>query len=280
MNVKSKRVLLTTGRGIILIFFLLLVVFPLYWILNTSLKTHPEIVNAQVITLYPHTFTWDNYISLFRQLNYGRYLWNSTLVSMTAAVAVVILALLGGYAMARFKFKGKDAVIIFVLITQMVPTLLVIIPLYLWFSKMNLINTYLCMIIYYIVTNVPFCLITMRSFFERIPYTLEEASWIDGCTRMAGLIRIILPSMIPAIVAVFAFAFIGAWNELIGATIFLNTQDMWTIPVGLKSLIGKNDVKWGQLMAGAILGLLPTGIMFLFVQKYIVSGLTAGAVKE
>lgn len=280
MNAKNKRILLTAGRVLVLTFFFLLVVGPLYWILNTSMKTHQEIVNAQVITLYPHTFTWDNYLSLFQQLSYGRYLWNSLLISMVSSIAVVVLAFLGGYALARFKFRGKDTVILFVLITQMVPLLLVIIPLYLWFSKMNLINTYLCMIIYYIVANVPFCLITMRSFFERIPYTLEEASWIDGCTRMTGLVRIILPSMIPVIVAVFAFAFIGAWNELIGATIFLNTQDMWTIPVGLKSLIGKNDVKWGQLMAGAIMGLLPTGLMFLFVQKYIVSGLTAGAVKE
>ena len=162
----------------------------------------------------------------------------------------------------------------------MVPSLLVIIPLYLFFAKMKLINSYLGLFIYYVIINLPFCVITMRSFFERIPYSLEESAWIDGCGRLQGIFHIILPAMLPAIVAVFAFAFIGAWNELIGATIFLNTKDMWTVPVGLKSLVGKNDVKWGLLMSGATLGLLPTGIMFFFMQKYIVSGLTSGAVKE
>lgn len=280
MDKKLKKTVLSVGRVLLLAFFLALVIMPLYWILNTSFKTHPEIVNAQEITFFPRTFTLDNYTSLFRQLNYGRFLLNSAIISTTAALIVLILSILGGYALARYKFKGKEVSVLFILMTQMVPALLVIIPMYIIFTKMNIINTYLSLFLYYTAANLPFCLITMRSFFERIPFALEEASWIDGCTRVGGLIKIILPSMLSAIVAIFAFAFIGAWNELIGATIFINTQDMWTIPVGLKSLVGKNDIKWGQLMAGATLGLLPTGIMFLFMQKYIVSGLTSGAVKE
>ena len=119
----------------------------------------------------------------------------------------------------------------------------------------------------------------MSCFFERIAFSLEEAAWLVGCRRMQSLRKIILPVMFPGIVAVFVFAFIGAWNELIAGTIFINTPDMWTIPVGLKSLIGKYNVQWGALMAGGILALLPTGIMFIFVQKYVVEGLTAGAVK-
>lgn len=280
MKGQRKIHILSIGRGLLLTFFLLLVILPIYWIAVTSFKTHAEIVNSQHITLFPEIFTVQNYLDLFKQMDYAGYFANSVIISVVAALVVVFLALLGGYALARFKFKGKNLVIIFVLITQMVPALLVIIPLYLSYAKIGLVNTRTGMIIYYVIANIPFCLITMRSFFERIPYALEEAAWIDGCSRMEGLIRIILPSMLPAIVAVFAFAFIGAWNELIGATIFLNTENMWTIPVGLKSLVGKNDVRWGQLMAGAILGLLPTGIMFLMVQKHIVSGLTSGAVKE
>ena len=268
------------GRFVILTFFFLLVVLPIYWIVITSLKTHSEIVNAQAVTYYPHILTFQNYIDLFEQLNYGQFLTNSCIVSVTSALSVVILSLFGGYALARYEFKGKNTMVLFVLITQMVPSLLVIIPLYLFFAKMKLINSYLGLFIYYVIINLPFCVITMRSFFERIPYSLEESAWIDGCGRLQGIFHIILPAMLPAIVAVFAFAFIGAWNELIGATIFLNTKDMWTVPVGLKSLVGKNDVKWGLLMSGATLGLLPTGIMFFFMQKYIVSGLTSGAVKE
>ena len=280
MNSKTKKKLAGVVRFVILTFFFLLVVLPIYWIVITSLKTHSEIVNAQAVTYYPHILTFQNYIDLFEQLNYGQFLTNSCIVSVTSALIVVILSLFGGYAVARYEFKGKNTMVLFVLITQMVPSLLVIIPLYLFFAKMKLINSYLGLFIYYVIINLPFCVITMRSFFERIPYSLEESAWIDGCGRLQGIFHIILPAMLPAIVAVFAFAFIGAWNELIGATIFLNTKDMWTVPVGLKSLVGKNDVKWGLLMSGATLGLLPTGIMFFFMQKYIVSGLTSGAVKE
>ncbi len=280
MSSKTKKKLAGVVRFVILTFFFLLVVLPIYWIVITSLKTHSEIVNAQAVTYYPHILTFQNYIDLFEQLNYGQFLTNSCIVSVTSALIVVILSLFGGYALARYEFKGKNTMVLFVLITQMVPSLLVIIPLYLFFAKMKLINSYLGLFIYYVIINLPFCVITMRSFFERIPYSLEESAWIDGCGRLQGIFHIILPAMLPAIVAVFAFAFIGAWNELIGATIFLNTKDMWTVPVGLKSLVGKNDVKWGLLMSGATLGLLPTGIMFFFMQKYIVSGLTSGAVKE
>lgn len=280
MSSKTKKKLAGVVRFVILTFFFLLVVLPIYWIVITSLKTHSEIVNAQAVTYYPHILTFQNYIDLFEQLNYGQFLTNSCIVSVTSALIVVILSLFGGYALARYEFKGKNTMVLFVLITQMVPSLLVIIPLYLFLAKMKLINSYLGLFIYYVIINLPFCVITMRSFFERIPYSLEESAWIDGCGRLQGIFHIILPAMLPAIVAVFAFAFIGAWNELIGATIFLNTKDMWTVPVGLKSLVGKNDVKWGLLMSGATLGLLPTGIMFFFMQKYIVSGLTSGAVKE
>ena len=226
MSSKTKKKLAGVVRFVILTFFFLLVVLPIYWIVITSLKTHSEIVNAQAVTYYPHILTFQNYIDLFEQLNYGQFLTNSCIVSVTSALIVVILSLFGGYALARYEFRGKNTMVLFVLITQMVPSLLVIIPLYLFFAKMKLINSYLGLFIYYVIINLPFCVITMRSFFERIPYSLEESAWIDGCGRLQGIFHIILPAMLPAIVAVFAFAFIGAWNELIGATIFLNTKDM------------------------------------------------------
>jgi multiple sugar transport system permease protein len=245
----------------------------------TSLKTNPEIINAQKITYFPEVFTLENYISLFNMLDYSSYLYNSTIVTMLTSICVVILSILGGYGLARFKFKGKEGMLLFFLITQMIPSILVIIPLYIMFSKAGLINTRFSLFVFYMITNLPFCVITMRSFFERIPYVLEEAAYVDGCNKVQTLTKIILPVMFPGIVAVFVFAFIGAWNELIAGTIFINTPDMWTIPVGLKSLIGKYNVQWGALMAGGVLALLPTGIMFIFVQKYVVEGLTSGAVK-
>jgi len=280
MNHNIKIYFWGTGRTILLIFFFLLVVLPIYWMVITSIKTNKEIINTQEVTYFPKKITIDNYEQLFKLYNYRSMLINSLIVSTSTGLCVTILSIFGGYGLARYKFKGKDTMLLFFLVTQMIPAILVIIPLYIIFSKMGLINTRLGLFIFYLITNLPFCVITMRSFFERIPYTLEEAAHVDGCSTMSTLMRIVLPVMFPGIVAVFVFAFIGAWNELIAGTIFINTSNLWTIPVGLKSLIGKYDVKWGVLMAGGFCALLPTAIMFAFMQKYVVEGLTAGAVKE
>lgn len=280
MNRKTKRLLLGAGRFLILAFFLLAVILPIYWMVATAFKTNPEIINAQELTYYPHEFTWENFQQLFSMYNYGQMLQNSVIISVATAVCITFFSILGGYGLARYKFRGKATMLLFFLVTQMIPGILVIIPLYIIFANAGLINTRLGLFIYYLIVNMPFCVITMRSFFERIPYTLEEAAYVDGCTKLQSLLRIILPVMFPGIVAVFVFAFIGAWNELIAGTIFISTSDMWTIPVGLKSLIGKYDVKWGVLMAGGVLALLPTAIMFAVMQRFVVEGLTAGAVKE
>lgn len=280
MRRKTRKRLYMLGRALIFAFFAALVLAPIYWMFITSLKQHAEIVDAQVVTYWPKLFTWENYLALFRHFNYGTFLKNSISVSVSTAVIVTLLSILGGYAFARYKFVGKGTMMLFLLITQMIPGILVMIPSYLVFTQIKITNTHLSLLIFYVVVNLPFCVITMRSFFERTPVALEEASWVDGCTKISGLIRIVMPVMFPGIVAVFVFAFIGGWNELIAATIFLNTPDMWTIPVGLKSLIGKYDVRWGALMAGGMLALLPTALMFVFVQRFVVEGLTAGSVKE
>jgi len=280
MSPRIKRFFGGLLRVVVLTLFLLAVVLPIYWMAITSFKTNPEIINAQRLTYWPEIFTTENYIALFRLFNYGELLKNSLVVSASTGICVTLLSILGGYGLARYKFRGKDAMLLFFLVTQMIPGILVIIPLYVILSQMGLINTHVGLFIYYLIANLPFCVITMRSFFERIPYSLEEAARVDGCTKYQSLWRIVLPIMFPGIVAVFVFAFIGAWNELIAGTIFISTAEKWTIPVGLKSLIGKYNVQWGVLMAGGVLALLPTAIMFACMQKFVVEGLTAGAVKE
>lgn len=279
MNYARKRHVGNLGRALILVFFLLLVLMPIYWMAITSFKTNSEIINAQEVTYYPHEFTMDNYVQLFKLYDYKGMLFNSIVISVSTGLSITMLSIFGGYGLARYTFRGKDSMLLFFLITQMIPGILVIIPLYVIFSKLGMINTRFSLFLFYLIANLPFCVITMRSFFERIPYSLEEAAYVDGCSKMKTLFRIILPIMFPGIVAVFVFAFIGAWNELIAGTIFINTSDLWTVPVGLKSLIGKYDVKWGVLMAGGMCALLPTAIMFAFMQKFVVEGLTAGAVK-
>ena len=260
--------------------YLAFVIFPIYWMIITSFKYNTEIINAQKLTYFPEQVTLENYGQLFAMYDYGNMLKNSLIISFSSGFCVTMLSIFGGYGLARYKFKSKTLLLLFFLVTQMIPGILVIIPLYIIFSKMNIVNTRLSLFIFYLISNLPFCVITMRSFFERIPYTLEEAATVDGCTKLQTLRKIVLPVMFPGIVAVFVFAFIGAWNELIAGTIFINTPNFWTIPIGLKSLIGKYDVKWGVLTAGGVLALLPTAIMFAVMQRFVVEGLTAGAVKE
>ncbi|WP_428769457.1 carbohydrate ABC transporter permease [Treponema sp. HNW] len=280
MDHQSKKVFLHTGKIIVLGLYLAFVLFPIYWMVITSFKYNTEIINAQRLTYFPEKFTPENYNQLFSMYDYGNMLKNSLIISLSAGFCVTMLSIFGGYGLARYKFDTKTLFLLFFLVTQMIPGILVIIPLYIIFSKMNIVNTRLSLFIFYLISNLPFCVITMRSFFERIPYTLEEAATVDGCTKLQTLRKIVLPVMFPGIVAVFVFAFIGAWNELIAGTIFINTPNFWTIPIGLKSLIGKYDVKWGVLMAGGVLALLPTAIMFAVMQRFVVAGLTAGAVKE
>ena len=280
MSRKTKNAIGTTIRVLVLVFFFLLVVLPIYWIVITSFKTSGEILDLNNITFFPKDFTLENYTGLFEQFHYGVLLKNSLLVSVASALVVTVFSMLGGSSLARYKFRGKQTVVLFFLITQMIPGILVIIPLYIIFSKLGMINTHIGLFIYYVTVNLPFCVITMRSFFERIPITLEEAAKVDGCTKMQSLFKIVFPIMFPGIVSVFVFGFIGAWNELIAGSIFISTPEMWTIPVGLKTLIGKYNVEWGLLMAGGVMALIPTALMFAVMQKFIVEGMTAGAVKE
>ena len=277
---RGKKKFLFSFKAIVLTFYFLIVVFPIYWVVITSFKPSAEILDRSVITYFPHTFTTENYSTLFRMMDYGVYIKNSTIVALLTALVVTILSILSGYALSRYKFTGKGLILLFFLVIQVIPGILVLIPLYSFFAEAGLINTKFSLLVYYICGNLPFCSITMRSFFQRIPDSLEEAAMVDGCGKIQTIIKIVLPIMLPGIASVFVFGFLGGWNELIGATIFVSTAENWTIPVALKALIGKNNIEWGVLMAGGVIALLPTGILFAVMQKFVVEGITAGAVKE
>ena len=178
-----SEIFLKSGRIVVLCLYLLFVLFPIYWMVATSFKHNTEIINAQELTYFPQKFTAENYNQLFSMYDYGNMLKNSIIVSLSSAFCITMLSIFGGYGLARYQFKTKTLFLLFFLLTQMIPGILVIIPLYVIFSKINLVNTRLSLFIFYLVSNLPFCAITMRSFFERIPYTLEEAATVDGCTQ-------------------------------------------------------------------------------------------------
>ncbi len=275
----AKNVLGTTGRVAILAIFLLMVILPLYWVVITSFKTKTDIVSLD-IQYFPTNPTTENYEMLWKNSNFPTAMKNSLICGLASGFIVLIISIFGGYALARREFRGKQITVLAFLATQMIPGLLLMIPLYIIFGWLKLVDNLMGLIIFYVIINMPFCLITMRSFFERIPLSLEEAAMVDGCTKMSALFKVVLPIMFPGIVAVFVFAFTGAWNDILGGVMFIHSEELKTIPVALHSFVGKFNIEWGQMMAGATISLIPTVILFAVVQKYIVSGLTAGAVKE
>ena len=219
----SKKNFLGLGRILLFVIFLIATLFPIYWMLVTSLKNRLEIY-GDVLTLWPQKLTLDNYIQTFTNTNFLRYFANSAIVALASSIIVLIVALMGGYSFARYKFKGKNVVLISFLITQMVPVMVLLVPLFILFSKINMINSLASLIITYTVINIPFCLITMSTFFQRTPKALEEAALIDGCSRWQAVVKIIIPIMLPALVATFVFAFTGSWNELFFGIMFINNE--------------------------------------------------------
>lgn len=276
-NTAQKRIL-TIGRVLILAFFLLLVLTPIYWMLITSLKTTRDI-NTLDIQYIPKNPTTENYFSVLMTTQFLTYVKNSLIVSLSTGAIVLLVAITGGYALSRYRYKGKNTTMAAFLMTQMIPITLILIPMFIILNSINMGDTLGGLVVLYVALNVPFCVITMQGFFANIPVAIEEAAAIDGCNKFQTLWRVVLPIMLPAIIAVFIFAFIGAWNDLLGGVMFINSEAKKTIPVGLSKYVGQFAVNWGEMCAGCMLALIPSALLFAFAQKYIVEGMTSGSVK-
>ena len=268
-----------TIRYIALILLSIFAIFPMYWIAITGFKAYNEIINLDEVTYWPKNWTLDNFRLLFTEFRYFTYVGNTVKVGLITGFIVVALTSLGGYGLARYKFRGKAAVTGVFLLVQIAPVMLSQIPIYAMFSRMNLIGTHTGLCMLFISMSVPFNTVTMRSFFERVPRAIEEAAFVDGCNRLQTLFRIVLPNLKPGLVTVFINGFTLAWNDIVTATLFVQTRSKWTVNVGLKSLIGKVSIDWGQLMAGAFLTMIPSIILFIVTQKMLVSGSPMGSVK-
>ena len=273
----KKHVLLIL-KIIALGMFLILAIFPLYWMFITSIKDATETYSFPV-SYWPEHPTIQNYIYLFKSMNFGRYLGNSLLAALAAAAVALLIASLSGYVMARKPFRGKGLILFVLFFTQMIPGFMLMGSLYILLAPFRLVNSLGVIILLYTNMMIPFAAIMMKGFFERIPPSLEDAALIDGCNQVEALFRIILPVTLPGLAATFSFAFVNCWNELFLAMMFLDREAKKTLPVGLNSFIAKADIDWGAMSAGAVIALLPTVLIFAFAQKYIVQGLTQGAVK-
>ena len=278
MNPKVKHGISRTFFYIALLLFLIFIIIPIYWCIVTSFKHSAEITSS-VVTYWPKQFTVENYINAWLQSGFEIYFRNSLFISVIGVVFIVVISVLSGYALARFKFKGKNVYMLILLCTQFIPGAMLLTPMFLIFKNLGLLNNLFGIVLVDVTFHVPFNAIMMRGFISGIDYTIEEAAQIDGCSRLQAVCKVLLPILKPGIATVAAYSFISCWNEFLFTFMFISKQNLLTLPVGLKNMVGEYTINYGQLAAGAIIAVIPTLMLFSFVQKNLVGGLSAGAVK-
>ncbi|KZB51389.1 multiple sugar transport system permease protein [Thalassospira sp. MBR-102] len=258
--------------------FVVFALFPLYWLLKVSV-TPNDILYTEGVRMWPSRTTWENYFFVLTQSNFPHYFLNSVIVAGTTAIVTTMVAAVTGYSFSRFAFRGKVIIVALMLITQMFPLVMLIAPIFKILAPLGLTDSLTGLIIVYTAFNVPFATFLMQSFFDGIPKDLEEAAMIDGNTRFQAFRRIILPLTLPGVAATLGFVFTAAWSELLFALMLVSSESASTFPVGLLSFVSKFSVDFGQMMAAGVLALIPACAFFLLIQRYLVQGLTAGAVK-
>jgi multiple sugar transport system permease protein len=265
-------------RLLILIPIMLFVLFPFYWVIVTSFKTTPQIFERTSI-FWPDPFTLEQYRSLLQDTPFALWLGNSMLVAAVSTLISVVFAALAAYALTRLKFMGAGLLTTFILITYLLPGTLIFIPLYQTLSDLGIINSYNALIVTYPTFLMPFATWVLIGYFRSIPVELEEAAMIDGASRLYAFWRITLPLAAPALLSVALFAFTNAWNEFLFAFVFIQSESLRTLPIGLQSMVVGDILPWGKLMAASLLTAVPVALLYMYTQRYLVGGLTVGAVK-
>ncbi|WP_085909157.1 carbohydrate ABC transporter permease [Kiloniella majae] len=273
-----NRKLWSTGRYLALSLYVLFALFPLFWLFRVSISP-TKLLYTEGTSLWPSMVTIENYLIVLQDTSFPTYFFNSVTVSLGTALCTTLIASAAGYAFSRFRFKGKAIIAFLLLLTQMFPLVMVIAPIYRLMQPLGLTDSLTGLIVVYTAFNTPFATFLMQSFFDAVPKDLEDAAMIDGCTRFQALIRIVLPLTLPGMMATLGFIFTAAWSELLFALMLINSESQVTFPVGLLNFISKFSVDWGQMMAAGFLALIPACIFFALIQKYLVTGMTAGAVK-
>ncbi|MFW6028653.1 MAG: carbohydrate ABC transporter permease [Halanaerobiales bacterium] len=276
---KIKKILKKLGFYLALISYLLPLAFPIVWLFFTSFKPFQEMQSVNQ-TLLPKAPTIQHYITAFSEQNLALSMFNSAKVGVLASVAVIIIAVPAAYALARYRTKINKGVIGWVLISQLFPSILVIVPLFLILRFFGLTNSHIGLIIVYTVWTLPFVLMMLYGYIKGIPVELEEAAAVDGATKLQALRMIVFPLLKPGIVATGIFAFISAWNEYFYALVLLRDSELMTLPINLARFTGFEGVaRLGPLSAASLIATIPTLILFGILQKGLISGLASGAVK-
>jgi arabinogalactan oligomer / maltooligosaccharide transport system permease protein len=279
--VRSKKAtaVRVAASYVVLVIFSLVAIYPVWQIFNISLRPSNRLLSTS-LELIPANASFVNYVALFTERPFLHWMINSTFVALTVTVTGVALASTCGYAFSRYSFVGKKLGLLSLLVTQMFPPTMLLLPMYIMLVKLHLINSYLGIIIMYSATALPFCIWQMKGYYDTIPTSLEEAGRIDGCNQMQTFIRIILPLAAPALVITALFSFMAAWTEYVVAAQILQDTELWTLPLGLKSFESNMGSEWGLYGAASVIVTIPVVILFLSLSRWLVSGLTLGGVKE
>lgn len=253
--------------------YLLFTLIPFYWMLVFALRPAGE------TSLVPWPITFEHFDTVWNGVGFGLFFQNSLIIGVGTLVVVTVFALMGGYALARFRFRGQRVFLLALLCTQFIPGAMMLIPLFVIFKSAGLLNSLTGLVIADTAFQLPLALILMSGFVRNVPVELEEAAMVDGCTRLRAFFAVTLPQLKPALVAVGSFAFIGAWNNFLFALMFASKQDKFTLPVGLSYALGEFNTDFGALAAGGVVAAVPVVLVFAVVQRFLVQGLSAGAVK-
>lgn len=275
----------TRGRGvkalpriISMVVLSIVVLGPLYWVTISAFKGREEIIRSTP-TFWPETFTLSNFEQLFMATEYPVFLRNSIIVGVATTVVTVLISLAAAYGLYRLKVPGSGKIAGIVLLSYMIPGTLLIVPLYRTLSGLGLIDSYAGLVLVNVAFTAPFCTWLLRGFILAVPKDIDEAAAIDGAGPARTMLQIVLPLLVPGIATVAVYSFVYSWTEFVFASQFIVSDTLQTLPIGLNAIIGQYTVNWGLVMSGTLFTLLPTVVLFLFVGRYFVGGLIAGATK-
>lgn len=263
------------------VIILILLLFPLFWVLMTSLKTEQEIF-LNPPTFYPHVLNLKSYQAQVENgdFNMFRSFFNSLMISLGAMLIAVILAVPASYAIAKYKFAGRKITLLFFLVTQMLPVSVLLTPMFIMFKKIHMYNTWGAAILADATIGIPFSVLILKNYFASIPKALEEAAYIDGCNRMKAFLLVLVPVAKPGVIVCAVFSFLYSWGDLAYGMTFILDQQKRPITAGIFNFMGQYGTRWSYLTAFAVVSIIPVVLIFIFMQKYIIAGMTSGAVKE
>ena len=273
---RSKQRLVIVYSGLFIFYAFLLL--PIVWLVLSSFRNTDSIQSGRLLP-YASEITATNYVEAFRIANLTTFLVNSFIIAITVMLLVVFIASLGAYALSRFNLRGKNVFMMLALMPQFFPYVLILIPFYVLMTNIGLVDSHLGLILTHTSITLPFALWMLTGYFQAIPRDLDQAALIDGCSRLGVLFRIIYPIAIPGMVVAGFFAFVVSWGDYLFVSILSQSPETQTLPIGLQTFMSSLQVRWGLITAGTVIAIVPTIVFFAIVQRRLVAGLTAGAVK-